>query len=119
MIFISKRKGSSTSGGPFWWKEQGSRPLPIPSMSNVNGQMNWGAMTPENIQLAGDAVFVKNKKENNVNDNKNKSVSVASSSSSSSSSGSGSGSGSVTTKRKAQQQITSDMMAALKKRRTT
>ena len=117
MIDISKRKGSSTSGGPFWWKEQGSRPLPIPSMSNVNGQMNWGTMTPENIQLAGDAVFVKNKKENNVNDNKNKSVSVASSSSSSS--GSGSSSGSVATKRKAQQQITSDMMAALKKRRTT
>ena len=114
MIDISKRKGSSTSGGPFWWKEQGSRPLPIPSMSNVNGQMNWGAMTPENIQLAGDAVFVKNKKENNVNEDKNKSVSVASSSSSSSS-----GSGSVATKRKAQQQITSDMMAALKKRRTT
>ena len=113
MIDISKRKGSSTSGGPFWWKEQGSRPLPIPSMSNVNGQMNWGATTPENIQLAGDAVFVKNKKENNVNDNKNKSVSVASSSSS------GSSSGSVATKRKAQQQITSDMMAALKKRRTT
>ena len=112
MIDISKRKGSSTSGGPFWWKEQGSRPLPIPSMSNVNGQMNWGTMTPENIQLAGDAVFVKNKKENNVNDNKNKSVSVASSSSSGSS-------GSVATKRKAQQQITSDMMAALKKRRTT
>ena len=118
MIDISKRKGSSTSGGPFWWKEQGSRPLPIPSMSNVNGQMNWGTMTPENIQLAGDAVFVKNKKENIVNDNKNKSVSEASSSSSSSS-GSGSGSGSVATKRKAQQQITSDMMAALKKRRTT
>ena len=113
MIDISKRKGSSTSGGPFWWKEQGSRPLPIPSMSNVNGQMNWGTMTPENIQLAGDAVFVKKKKENNVNDNKNKSVSVASSSSS------GSSSGSVATKRKAQQQITSDMMAALKKRRTT
>ena len=117
MIDISIRKGSSTSGGPFWWKEQGSRPLPIPSMSNVNGQMNWGTMTPENIQLAGDAVFVKNKKENIVNDNKNTSVSVASSSSSSSSSGSGSGS--VATKRKAQQQITSDMMAALKKRRTT
>ena len=78
-------------------------------MSNVNGQMNWGTMTPENIQLAGDAVFVKNKKENNVNENKNKSVSVAASSSSSSSSGLSSGS--VATKRKAQQQITSDMMA--------
>jgi hypothetical protein len=118
MVDIAARRNGSTAGGPFWWQENGkSRPLPIPSMSS-SGEMDWGKMTAEEVQLAGDDTRIGGV----GGDNRLHRVLTSSSSSSSASSASSVSSVSsasslpVARKRKAQQ-LDPKKLAALAKRR--